>query len=684
MAIWERDPSLRNKERFEATPTDAWEAVSGAVFEGVFEEIDTAGQDVANIAAQQGFGPAAAHAGIRTAGTAGMIAGNVLEVPFEGAAKAVSAVTPPFIKTEYNALMGSISEGITDSESFKWAMNQAKENPQKAKELVSMLRTLDVTGVRHMGGPVVNDLLENVITKLEGFYDSPAGAVTAFAREGTKAVPNTVKEQFSPQAAADKRVLGTGATRRNEAVNAPTGSERQGNKYATTFIRKQIDDRLDDETISDMLPSIQVGNYGVTRWGDQQGVRNLLTMDGEVDVPPQVVDWFVDSTQRGLDPKTNFRNPLNILKNEVIPRVTNFRNDVDQTLLNVRNPNSKVDNLAEEALGATSTGSALQRNLRNNGYEKFLKQTGFNDTFDAFVDYVNLSHAFENTGWDKLPARLRDENGRSELLTKYVNAKYNRDPAKWNDNQREIVESVDNVLKMGTPESKGWVDFDNQTIKYSTSYRSSAKDLGGVGFRGLYDYGNGKSYTSVIDGHDMFGTNPAGGVGLWNSTPIMSANLTGHTPLPKRTTGDTEKLEEATKALEERTGMMRYPKESAEEYFERIGEPRLTQPSGRPETVKQYEKRTGTKQRIKDESPGLFEGRVMRDYVAPVTMSDRAKVAGNYGLLTSSMADFETTAGGLPPYLLNQQAKDGFDELRGLIGNVTGKSASQIFSKEQQ
>lgn len=677
-----RDPRLQEEKRAELrqgqrdVAAEIYPAVSNAVMEGVFEEIDAAGQDVSNIAANQGVLPAAAHGLIRGVGTAGMMAGNVLETPFDLAASGISAIAPDSLKKEYNALMGSISKGVTDSESFKWAMKEAEKDPQKAKELVSMLRTMDVTGIRHMGGPVVNDLLENVITKLEGFYDGPTGAVTAFGREGAKAVPNTVKGQFSAQELANTRALGTGPTRRNEAVNARTGSERQGNKFASSFIRKQIDNRLDDETIADMLPSIQVGTYGATRWGDKQGVRNLLTMDGQQDVPDGVVDHFINSTGRGLIGSTNWKNPMSIIKNEVIPRATNFRNKVDDTILNVRNPNGKVDNLAEEALGKSSTTSVVQRGLRSGQYEKFLKRTGFPDDFQAFTDYIKLGHALEKPGWAKIPDSVKGDDKQSALMNKYITAKYNTEPSKWTKEQKELVSAIDNNILDANIEGQGWIDKENQTIKYATTYLSSAKDLGGVGFRGVYDYGNKKSYSSVIDGHDMFGTNPAGGVGLWNSTPIMTANLTGTTALPKRSTADTQKLEDATRALEEKTGMLRIPKESAVEYKERVG-------ANPGESVKDAEARTGIKQRTTDESPGMFESRVMKDYVAPVGMMDRANVAKNYGLLGSSIADLETTAGGLPPYLLNQQAQGSFDALKGLIGEVTGQSAEQLLINEE-
>ena len=651
----------------------SWGDVSAGVMEGVYEEIDSARGDVVDIAEEQGVAPAVTHGLIRGVGAAGMAAGNILEVPFELVSDAAGAVIPDFIKNEYNIVMRSVAENLTDSAAFKRVMEEAQKNPQKAKELVSALRTLDVTGVRHMGGPAVNDLLDNVITKLEGFYSGPAGAVTSFAREGAKGSGSTLREQFDPTAIAQKREFGTGAKRRNEAVNAATESEKTGSKHATVFIGKQQDDRLDDSTIFDMLPSMQASSKGTTRWGNQDKVKELLRDDP--DTPEEVLDWFVGSTGRGLNPDVSIRNPLSFLKSGM-PKLTNWRENVNNTIFNVRRPDSGVDGLAAEARGFASTGSVLQRGLRGGAYENTLARHNMPDNFESFAQFVRVNDALESpSNW---PPFLKERFNSPSAARDYYYKALNKPAAQRTEKMNEVLGFMNRRMHDRKHITDSWIDNDNQTIKYAASYLSEAKDLGGVGFRGFYDYKNGKSYTSVIDGHDMFGTNPAGGVGLWNSTPVLSSNLTGNTPSPSKGVDVKAKEQEAMNALVERTGIQPLKRESRDDYRNRTG---VQQRDGEKwdDYVKRAEQETGLKMRKIDETPGQYEARVLREHKAPVKAEDYLQAGQNLGLLASSGVDIETTAGGLPAYLMNSEAGEAWEALRqNITGNVRGQNATEL------
>jgi hypothetical protein len=141
----------------------------------------------------------------------------------------------------------------------------------------------------------------------------------------------------------------------------------------------------------------------------------------------------------------------------------------------------------------------------------------------------------------------------------------------------------------------------NGKLVLQQSFRSSAKDLGGMNAFVVVDPKTQEFYTMLSDGHDLFGLTPPG----WS-------DLTTVLPIQRRRIGDQE-----------------MPRGSEAQ--------NLAAKQARQDAVEGLESASGMKM-MRGESIKAFEDRVARDFRAAPTMGDRARALSNQigaaGMLT--------------------------------------------------
>lgn len=221
--------------------------------------------------------------------------------------------------------------------------------------------------------------------------------------------------------------------------------------------------------------------------------------------------------------------------------------------------------------------------------------------------------------------------------------------------QREFMDYVEASQGAGAPSATYIPDPSDPTnpnkgrVKFRTSFVSGDTDLGGVGLGALVDIDSKNIYSVVSDQHNMMGVNPIGGKPMLNVTPVQT---TGYGRKRENTEQIKQRLaptaagpskaafirDQAAKDLEEATGLLR-KRETGPEYIERVGIPK--EPG---ETLTEYSKRTGTKQRTRDSTAGGLETRVMTEYDAPVQFQDYMKAGTNAGMLSILAGYGETDA----------------------------------------
>jgi hypothetical protein len=201
---------------------------------------------------------------------------------------------------------------------------------------------------------------------------------------------------------------------------------------------------------------------------------------------------------------------------------------------------------------------------------------------EQIAEFVGSANAFERSNWfkikDKMPTTTRTSKKTGEKTTStitqgeahdiYLRAK-SKDPAKRTDKEKQVFSAVEEA---GLGKGNVHVGEDG-LVRYRSSYASSAKDLGGVGLVLTIDPKTQTMYSMVIDGHDMFGTNPARGQELWNVTPIQVTNYGskgGKVDIGKKTPEVTAREDAAVKKVEEMTGMMREAGEGIRAFEQRV------------------------------------------------------------------------------------------------------------------
>lgn len=433
---------------------------------------------------------------------------------------------------------------------------------------------------------------QNVRTMIPGFYKGPLEKIKGSAQEGLRAMPYAVGQAVSPTAAATARQYGTGMGRRAEQINPVdekgnvSASVRQGNIMASPYMAQQARGGAGDfgDTVAEAMPTFRSEVASTGNMADDVALKNVLAQDG--DIPADVLDRAVAHV-RAVHSGTG-------------------------TVVGRRKA-AAGSNLGAEAAGtAKGTAPEIAKMLSNPKLLQTFKDYAgdeLNETqlreYLGIVNAITQSAGRTKTGKKPLSDIFYQGEDGTSLRSTYLAETYWKAKARQAKGQKirkggpqeEALAFVNRYIGENPITIK---DMDGKLV-LQQSFRSSAKDLGGMNAFVVVDPKGGEFYTMLSDGHDIFGMTPPG----WS-------DLTTVLPIQRRRLGDQE-----------------MPRGSQAE--------NLAAKQARESAVADLERASGMK-RMEGESVKAFEDRVARDFRADPTMKDRARALSNQigtvGMLT--------------------------------------------------
>lgn len=460
------------------------------------------------------------------------LAGAALS-PLTGAARTV-------LPTEAisQAVVERVPEGL---------MEVARQYPRQAEAVGNVAELAGIKGSGRLFGDAMNTLAENLPTRLEGFYRSPdvASKLQAVAGPAIGAIPNTMYEMFMPEAIAKTRVMGTGRGRRQEYVTDPKANIREGSMRESAFIDAQQKGRMSPDRETVVGSSVEMQRYVDDAFDMADKPRAKQAVKGTTDVPDVILDRAVNHLYKVHDTNTA----------------------PGETQLVVRRQESGEKLQAEALGGGTATPSLV---LLSSKPTIDLARKAFpdmdNKDFYGMIRTVgNASDALkvrEAVFKEVLPKNVLNTTSgaveKARFMQDYFKAKLADKP---NERQQKILDYFDGQKKLEVNEVADGI------YSYSASHRSTAQDLGGVNDFIAIDTNTDTVYSMISDGHDLFGMDPVDGTSLINVVPMESFKIgtKGKASAP-RTTRDKPSVAK----IEEITGIPKKPKESNQQYQQRV------------------------------------------------------------------------------------------------------------------
>ena len=439
----------------------------------------------------------------------------------------------------------------------------------------------------------------NVRTMIPGFYKGPVEQAKGSLQEAARAMPYAVQEALSPTAAATAREFGTGAGRRAEMLNPMdekgkvSESVRKGNIMASPYMLQQSRGAAGEfgDTVAEAMPTFRSEVASTGNMADDAALKKVLAQDADIpdDVMARAMN-HVRATHSGTG-----------------------------TVVGRRRAASGSQLGAEAAGTAKGTAPEIAKMLSNPKLLSAFKEYAGDELSEKELrEYLSIINAVgQNAGRTRTGKKTlsdifyQGEEGTS-LRSTYLAETYWKAKARQAKGQK---------IRKGGPQEEA-LAFVNRyaaenpiTIKdmngklvLQQSFRSSAKDLGGMNAFVVVDPKGGEFYTMLSDGHDLFGLTPPG----WS-------DLTTVLPIQRRRLGDQE-----------------MPRGSQAE--------NLAAKQARESAVADLERASGMKM-MKGESVKAFEDRVARDFRAAPTMGDRARALSNQigaaGMLTGGNREEE-------------------------------------------
>tara|TARA_R100001510_G_C7655538_1_gene214756 strand:- start:384 stop:2141 length:1758 start_codon:yes stop_codon:yes gene_type:complete len=462
------------------------------------------------------------------------LAGAALS-PFTGAARTV-------LPTE--AISQAVAQRIPEG-----LMETARKYPRQAEAVGNVAELAGLKGSGRLFGDAMNTLAENLPTRIDNFYRSPdpASKLQAVAGPAIGAIPDAMYEMISPSAIAKKRVIGTGRGRVKEAVTDPKANVRDASIRESAFIDAQKKGRMTPDRDTVVGSSVEMQRYVDDAFDMADKPRARQAVKGTTDVPDVILDRAMKHLYKVHDTPTT----------------------PGGTQLVVRRQESG-EKLQGEALGSgTATPSLV---LLSSKPTIDLARKAFPDMDDKnFYGMVrtvgNASDALkvrEAVFKGTLPKNVLNTTSgaveKARFMQDYFKAKLAKNP---NERQQKILDYFDGQKKLEVNEAAPGI------YVYSASHRSTAQDLGGVNDFVAVDTNpkTDTAYVMISDGHDLFGMDPVGGTSLINVVPMESFKIgtKGKASAPR-----TSKVEPSVAKIEEITGISKRPKESNQQYQQRV------------------------------------------------------------------------------------------------------------------
>jgi hypothetical protein len=460
------------------------------------------------------------------------LAGAALS-PITGAARTV-------LPTE--AISQAVAERVPEG-----LMETARRYPRQAEAVGNVAELAGLKGSGRLFGDAMNTMAENLPTRIDNFYRSPdpASKLQALAGPAVGAIPNTMYEMFMPDAIAKTRVMGTGRGRRQEYVTDPKAAIREGSMRESAFIDAQQKQRMTPDRDTVVGSSVEMQRYVDEAFDMADRPRAKQAVKGTTDVPDVILDRAVNH----------------------LYKVHGTPTTPGGTQLVVRRQESGEKLQAEALGGGTATPSLV---LLSSKPTIDLARKAFPDMSDK--DFYGMVRTVGNAS-DALKVReavfkevlpknvLNTTSGaveKARFMQDYFKAKLVKNP---NERQQKILDYFDGQKKLEVNEVADGI------YSYNASHRSTAQDLGGVNDFVAIDTNADTVYTMISDGHDLFGMDPVDGTSLINVAPMESFKIgtKGKASAPR-----TPKTEPSVAKIEEITGISKRPKESNQQYQQRV------------------------------------------------------------------------------------------------------------------
>lgn len=488
------------------------------------------------------------------------------------------------VDTALNAPREFLKESVSGDKS-EWFSSEGIPDWMYAAGNTALDLVLDPINL--MGGGFMTSAIKaaprNVRTMIPGFYRGPAEQAKGSVQEAARALPYAIQEALSPTAAATAREFGTGAGRRAEMINPVdekgnlSESVRKGNIMASPYMLQQSRGAAGEfgETVAEAMPTFRSEVASTGNIADDAALKKVLAQDEDIpdDVMARAIN-HVRQTHSGTG-----------------------------TVVGRRRAASGSQLGAEAAGTAKGTAPEVAKMLSNPKLlSAFKEYAGDQLSEKELREYLSIVNAVtQNAGRTKTGKKTlsgvfyQGDEGTS-LRSTYLAETY------WKARARQ---AKGQKIRKGGPQEEA-LAFVNRyaaenpiTVKdmngklvLQQSFRSSAKDLGGMNAFVVVDPKGGEFYTMLSDGHDIFGLTPPG----WS-------DLTTVLPIQRRRLGD-----------------QAMPRGSQAE--------NLAAKQARQDAVAGLERASGM-QMMKGESVKAFEDRVARDFRAAPTMGDRARALSN-------------------------------------------------------
>lgn len=422
---------------------------------------------------------------------------------------------------------------------------------------------------------VMKAMPRNLRTMIPGFYRGPVDQMKGVTQESARAFPYAMQEALSPTAAATARQYGTGMGRRAEQINPVdekgnvSASVRQGNMVASPYMAQQARGGAGEfgDTVAEAMPTFRSEVASTGNMADDAALRKVLAQDG--DIP-----------------------------NDVMNRAMNHVRSVHSGTGTVvgRRKAAAGSNLGAEAAGtAKGTAPEIAKMLSNPKLLQTFKDYAGDELNEKELrEYLGIINAImQNAGRTKTGKKTlsdifyQGEDGTS-LRSTYLAETYWKAKARQAKGQK---------IRKGGPQEEA-LAFVNKyiaenpiTIKdmngklvLQQSFRSSAKDLGGMNAFVVVDPKSQEFYPMLSDGHDLFGLTPPGWSDLTTVLPIQRRKL-GDQSAPRGSQAENLAAKEARQSavadLERASGMQMTPGESVKSFEDRVARDFRAAPTAR-------------------------------------------------------------------------------------------------------
>lgn len=424
--------------------------------------------------------------------------------------------------------------------------------------------------VNLMGAGFVSSTMKaaprNLRTMIPGFYQGPVKQAKGITQEAARALPYSIHEALSPTAAATAREYGTGAGRRAEQLNpvdekgkiSPT--VRQGNMVASPYMAQQARGASGEfgDTVIEAMPTFRNEVLATGNMADDAALKKVLAEEG--DIPQDVVDRAA--------------------------RHVRAVHGTDSGTVVARRKAAAGSQLGEEAAGvAKGTAPEVAKMLSSPKALQAYKDYAGEQLGEAqFREYLGIINAITQragktwTGRNSLSKAFYQGEEMKSLKSAYLAETYWKAKARQKKGlkiakggpQEEALKFVNGyIAKHPITINK----MDDGKLVLQQSFRSSAKDLGGMNAFVVVDPKTQEFYTMLSDGHDLFGLTPPGWSDLTTVLPIQRRRI-GDQDMPRGTEAQNlaakQARQDAVAGLERASGMQMMKGESVKAFEDRV------------------------------------------------------------------------------------------------------------------